>query len=188
MLKHIDCSSKKEVVIGAAMFSNTEKFLKKQYHRSDAQPVNELKKIHENRTELHPLSDRIPATIFSKFLQFHRKNDNERRASLPKVNKQQIVEGKFTWWTKFYNSLNGGLDGGIEKHRLRIFDCELEKIDEFSNLTDWAERMTLLKGTNSKKISGPKFETYGILKCNIRVIKTSEGDNSKAIDMKGNRY
>lgn len=170
------------------MFSNTEKFLEKRIHRPDAEPVVESNNINDNVTESDPLLVKNPMDKLSKFLQFRRKKDDDRRTSISQASKQLAVESKFTWWTKFYNSLNQEHKGGIEKHRLRIFDCELEKSVEFSNLTDWAEPMTLLKGTNSKKISGPKYLTYGMLKCNIRVIKTSEGDNSAAVvDMGSNR-
>lgn len=170
------------------MFPNTDKFLEKQIHRSSAQTVVETNNKYANGTEFDPLLVKQPANKFFNFIQFRRKKDSERRESIPKANKQQVVESKFTWWTKFYNSLNQEHKGGILKHRLRIFDCELEKSVEFSNLTDWAEPMKLLKGTNSKKLSIPKDVTYGLLKCNIRVIKNSEGDNSEAIvDMKGNR-
>lgn len=189
VIKHLDCSSKKEVAIGAAMFSNSEKFLEKQTHRSDVKPVVESNNANDNATELDPLLVKRPMNKLSKFLHFRRKKDDDRRTSISQASKQQAVESKFTWWTKFYNSLNHEQSkGGIEKHRLRIFDCELENCVEFSNLTDWAEPMKLLKGTNSKKLSGPKFLTYGMLKCNIRVIKTGEGDNSAAVvDMGGNR-
>lgn len=170
------------------MFSNTEKFLEKKVQRSDAQPVVESKDIQINGTESDPLLIKHPNNKFAKFLNFRRKKDIERRTSIPKANQQQLVESKFTWWTKFYNSLNAEHKGGIAKHRLRIFDCELERIVEFRNLTDWAEPMKLLKGTNSKKLSRPKDVTYGTLKCNIRVIKTSEGENGEAIvDMTGSR-
>lgn len=78
--------------------------------------------------------------------------------------------------------------GGIEKHRLRVFDRELEKVDEYSCLTDWAEPMNLIKGTNSKKLSGTKDLIYGMLKCNICVTKTGDGDNNDAVvDVRGNR-
>lgn len=170
------------------MFSNTAKFLEKRIHCSDTDQAEESNNIHDNGTELDPLLVKQSINKFSKFLQFGGKKDNARRTSIPKANQQQVVESKFTWWTKFYNSLNYEHKGGIEKHRLRIFDCELEKLVEFNNLTDWAEPMKLLKGTNSKKLSGPKDVTYGILKCNIRVIKTDEGDNGEAIvDMRGSR-
>lgn len=170
------------------MFSNTEKFLARKIQRSDAQPVVESNNTNDNGTESDPLLVKHPNNNFSKFLNFRRKKDIERRTSIPKANQQQIVESKFTWWTKFYNSLNSEHKGGIEKHRLRIFDCELERIVEFSNLNDWAEPMKLLKGTNSKKLSRPKDVTYGMLKCNVRVIKSREGESSEAIvDMTGNR-
>lgn len=188
VIKHIDCSSKKETTIGAAMFSNTGKFLEKEIHRSDAQQLVESNNIHASGNELDPLVVKQPTNKISNFFQFRRKKDSERSTTLPKANKQQVAESKFTWWTKFYHSLNHEHKGGMVKHRLRIFDCELEKMIEFSNLTDWAEPMKLLKGTNSKKLSIPKDVTYGLLKCNIRVIKTSDGENSEAIvDMRGNR-
>lgn len=114
--------------------------------------------------------------------------ENVSRTSISKANKLQAVEKKFTWWTKFYNSLNCDHKGGIEKHRLTIFDCELERLAEYSYLTDWAEPMKLQKGTNSKKSSGPRDVTYGTLKCNICVIKTSKSDDNEAVvDMRGNR-
>lgn len=186
VIKHIDCSSKKEATIGAAMFSNTEKFLENETNRSAAQSVVESIHSHHNGTESDPLLVKKLTNKISIFRRFRGKN--ERRTSTSKANRRETVESKFTWWTKFYNSLNHEHEGGIEKHRLRIFDCELEEVEEFSNLTDWAEPMKLLKGTNTKKLSGPKDVTYGLLKCNIRVIKTGEGDNSEAVvDMRGNR-
>lgn len=169
------------------MFSNTEKFLDKQINRVDAQIVTESNHVHDNGTELKPLLVNTSNKL-SKFLNFRKKKSDKDLTSMTKASRQQDVESKFTWWTKFYNSLNHEHTGGMEKHRLTIFDCELEKVAEFNNLTDWAEPMPLMKGTNSKKLSGPKDITYGVLKCNIRVIKTREGDNKDAlIDMRTNR-
>ncbi|XP_037045765.1 otoferlin [Bradysia coprophila] len=185
VIKHVDCSNKKETAIGAAMFSNTGKFLTKPVDRSNEQTGVESNKTRRNRTELLV---KQPMNKLHKFLHFPKIKARESGKSVSKASKQRVVENKFTWYTKFYNSLNCDDKGGIEKHRLRVFDCELEKIDEYSNLTDWAEPMNLMKGTNSKKLSGPKDVIYGMLKCNIRVIKTSEGNNNEAVvDMRGNR-
>lgn len=170
------------------MFSNTEKFLEKRIFRLEAQPLVDTNNVHESGTEIEPLLVNNVTNKFTQVLNFRRKKTEQRRTSIPKAKRQQDVENKFTWWTKFYNSLNQEHSGGIEKHLLTIFNCELENIAEFSNLTDWAEPMSLLKGTNSKKLSGPKDITYGTLKCNIRVIKTSESENKEAvIDMRNNR-
>lgn len=170
------------------MFSNTEKFLNKQIHRLEAQPITVSNNNgHDNSTELEPLLVHNEGNKLSRFLDF-RKKKTDKLSSMSKDNRQQDIESKFTWWTKFYNSLNHEHTDGIQKHRLTIFDCELENVAEYNNLTDWAEPMSLMKGTNSKKLSGPKDIIYGTLKCNIRVIKTNEGDNKDAlIDMRSSR-
>lgn len=186
VVKHLDCSNKKETAIGAAMFAHTEKFLKKPITPSDGQTVVEANNIQRNRTE--QLAKPPIINKFYKFWNFPKIKVRRRSTSVSKGSKQQIAENKFTWYTKFYNSMNCDDKGGIEKHRLRVFDCELEKVDEYSCLTDWAEPMNLIKGTNSKKLSGPKDSIYGMLKCNICVTKTSDGDNNDAVvDVRGNR-
>lgn len=197
IIKHLDCSSKKEIPIGATMFSNTEKFLQKQIERPRVEGKIDLDNMghpHDNATELDPLivdsNDDRPTSKLTKFMNIRKKMSALNLSSVPKPNRQQDAENQFTWWTKFYNSFNHESSGGrgIEKHRLKIFDCELEKLIEFDNLADWAEPMMLTRGTNSKKSSGPRDITYGMLKCNIRVTKTSEGGCKNAlIDVRQNR-
>ncbi|KAJ6640633.1 Fer-1-like protein 6 [Pseudolycoriella hygida] len=189
VIKHMDCSTKKETAVGAAMFTNTEKFLEKRVKLSDKRPhIESNDVIKKNGTDTEPFLMKRSASQIIKLLNFRRKKNSKCRTFVAKNDKQHVLENKFTWWTKFYNSLNHENKGGIEKHRLRIFDCELEKLAEYSNLTDWAEPMTLMKGTNSKKSSGPKDVAYGMLKCNIRVMSTNEGDNNEAmVDMRSNR-
>lgn len=84
-------------------------------------------------------------------------------------------EENFTWWTKFYNSMNHHSDDKEPtlKHKLVIFDRELEKQSEYRFLQDWAETMHIYRrrsSTRSQRNSGS--EVYASLKCFLRIEKS----------------
>lgn len=77
-------------------------------------------------------------------------------------------ETQYTWWTKFYNSMNPN----AQKHSLVIFDCELENRREFQNLHDWAEPVALHSQNGSQKKAIQFIDkSYADLKINVKVRK-----------------
>lgn len=92
------------------------------------------------------------------------------------LDRTKFGEQNFTWWTKFYNSMNHNCSEDNEpttKHKLVIFDRELEKQSEYRFLQDWAETMPIYQrrsSASSQRKSGSKV--YAALKCFLRIEKT----------------
>lgn len=113
-------------------------------------------------------------------------NNNNKNSKLTIQRKWKRQELEYTWWTKFYNSIdiNNKLDetNSTNKHYLKIFPNELEKQIEYNFLQDWAEPMSLIKGIMRKKNTIPIEEIYGQLKCSISIEDyTTEFDKGKLI-------
>lgn len=94
----------------------------------------------------------------------------------------EVVDSRFTWWTKFYNSMWIGNDDGLHKckHKLVIYSTELEKQPQFSYFQDWAVPVPLVHGVKMKKHGPPKEDVYAILKLQIKLTpcesaKTEDG-------------
>lgn len=83
----------------------------------------------------------------------------------------EVVDTQFTWWTKFYNSMWTGRQDGLNKckHKLIIYNGELEKQPQFSFLQDWAVPVPLVHGVKLKKHAPPKEDVYATLKLQIKL-------------------
>lgn len=76
----------------------------------------------------------------------------------------------FTWWTKFYNSVQHSDDYDCsQKHRLRIFHAELESVPEFGGLRDWSDRLDMLPAGQSSSSS-----VYAQMKIDVKVRRCSD--------------
>uniref|UniRef100_A0A1A9WPX1 C2 domain-containing protein n=1 Tax=Glossina brevipalpis TaxID=37001 RepID=A0A1A9WPX1_9MUSC len=87
-------------------------------------------------------------------------------------NMEEVLnENSYNWWTKFYNSGIVEHCGALSsyKHRLCVYQNELEKQSEFSFMIDWAEPLLMVHGVKYKKNAMPKEEVYATLKLNIKV-------------------
>ncbi|XP_037905651.1 fer-1-like protein 6 [Hermetia illucens] len=91
----------------------------------------------------------------------------------PTIEASPKEEREFSWWTKFYNSVEHGDDNAIDvtKHHLVIYGSELENQIEFNFLQDWAEPVPLIRGIQHKRNGPPKEESYASIKCHIEVKK-----------------
>ncbi|XP_017954999.1 fer-1-like protein 6 [Drosophila navojoa] len=92
----------------------------------------------------------------------------------------EVVDSRFTWWTKFYNSMWIGGDDGLHKckHKLVIYSSELEKQPQFSYFQDWAVPVPLVHGVKMKKHGPPKEDVYATLKLQIK-LTPCEGANTE---------
>lgn len=116
---------------------------------------NLLNKVKENNS-----------TFKKKFREFlNKENGNERLI----VSNRRKSQNEYTWWTKFYNSF----ENNPNKHKITIFNSELEKQKEFNFLQDWAVPFKLLKGS-SKKV---QKSDYCTLKCSIKINKIENPEN-----------
>lgn len=69
-----------------------------------------------------------------------------------------------------------------EKHRLIIYENELEKQAEFNCFEDWATPMALIKKGSNRKHPENDQESYGILKCRVNVQKYLRTDRKFSKD------
>ncbi|KAM8708996.1 hypothetical protein ACLKA7_015893 [Drosophila subpalustris] len=78
---------------------------------------------------------------------------------------------RFTWWTKFYNSINDDRQdkSHLCKHSLVIYPNELEAQPQFGFLQDWAVPVALVHGVKFKKHGPPKEDIYATLKLQIKL-------------------
>ncbi|XP_062132086.1 otoferlin [Drosophila sulfurigaster albostrigata] len=78
---------------------------------------------------------------------------------------------RFTWWTKFYNSVHDDLHDRTHlcKHSLVIYPNELEQQPQFGFLQDWAVPVPLVHGVKFKKYGPPKEDIYATLKLQIKL-------------------
>uniref|UniRef100_A0A182LWC6 C2 domain-containing protein n=1 Tax=Anopheles culicifacies TaxID=139723 RepID=A0A182LWC6_9DIPT len=72
---------------------------------------------------------------------------------------------ELTWWTKFYNSQ---LSQRHHNGALKIYDKELENIEEFEGFKDWSGSYSLQRIKRQKKKAFVK-QTYGAVKCQIQI-------------------
>lgn len=93
-----------------------------------------------------------------------------------------IDDKHFNWWTKFYNSMNhSGITTNyaaepITKHKLQIFDTELEKQPQYDYLQDWAETIQINRKSDKHHASAyddkrSGSEIYSSLKCFLKIEK-----------------
>ncbi|XP_030572579.1 fer-1-like protein 6 isoform X1 [Drosophila novamexicana] len=82
-----------------------------------------------------------------------------------------LDDSRFTWWTKFYNSMHLDPDetAHLCKHRLVIYTTELEQLPQFSFLQDWAVPVPLVHGVKLRKHGPPKEDVYATLKLQIKL-------------------
>uniref|UniRef100_A0A1A9ZTS0 C2 domain-containing protein n=1 Tax=Glossina pallidipes TaxID=7398 RepID=A0A1A9ZTS0_GLOPL len=118
--------------------------------------------INSRRRKLSPWK-RIKSLTFFKRLQ----PKGEEAFNMEEV----LNENSYNWWTKFYNSGIVEHCGALSsyKHRLCVYQNELEKQSEFSYMIDWAEPLLMVHGVKYKKNAMPKEEVYATLKLNIKI-------------------
>lgn len=180
IIKHLDCSSKKSHVIGAAMIRRPEKFFIDQKPKIiqrfllNDEGKREQAEIIEIDKDDDEENEKIP--LLGGFTNFNQKETNIKRAltrcRLPKFlqfnsSKMNIdsiqLDCEYTWWTKYYNSKRDAEFRNGTLHELTIYNSELEKQAEFENFHDWAYPVEL--------ITGEKREKYATLKSSIKVSK-----------------
>ncbi|XP_055841993.1 otoferlin [Episyrphus balteatus] len=175
---HIDCpGSGREVTLGAAMISNPRKYLRSQMALCDLDELDEsiIVQMGEGDEESLPLLPKksilkksFANRVQNWVTQVFPKKETFKPSQSPR---SRIDESEFNWWTKFYNSMylqTQNQDSTI-KHKLVIYDSELEKQPEFSYLSDWAESFNLVHGVKIKKNKPPKEQVYANLKMHLKL-------------------
>uniref|UniRef100_A0A1B0G2Q0 C2 domain-containing protein n=1 Tax=Glossina morsitans morsitans TaxID=37546 RepID=A0A1B0G2Q0_GLOMM len=172
-----------ETTLGAVIISDSKRFLQRvkeikcgkngegdgetsiastTVHMGDDEISETAPLINSRRRKLSPWK-RIKSLTFFKRLQ----PKGEEAFNMEEV----LNENSYNWWTKFYNSGIVEHCGALSsyKHRLCVYQNELEKQSEFSYLIDWAEPLLMVHGVKYKKNAMPKEEVYATLKLNIKI-------------------
>lgn len=222
-LRHVDCSSRHERVIGAAQHTQAGNYFMRKAARAKAtwesialQMPDDL--AHGDDNERQALLDdgdpaesnaarkphRTRSKRFASLLKHHikraktaasKQSVDRGSANTPRPKYQTLAGGSqvgLTWWTKYYNSVrqpdgDGDMFGGTtHKHRLTVYDTELELCEEFGYLRDWSDCVDMVVvGHGDKPLEkkhqkagkgGPTtVRSYAQLKIDVKVRKC---DNS----------
>lgn len=182
VITHIDCSGKKEVVVGIATVSTVDRYYVEDLQMST---VSKKKQLQDTQVTIDPDEQQplLPVEEATKRIKCIKercrklKNNVMTRthrvvAPIESPSRPQLEQTsrKHTWWTKFYNSFNysnGSLQAAY-KHSLRVYDSELESQTEFGNFRDWADCVHLTKR------SGDSKESYADVKLNVQIRQCSE--------------
>lgn len=188
-IKHIDCSPKLETVIGSAIVTQPSRYFvnepssmrMSQTNIVGVEPEN-IARISENQpllssavaallranhsknsTKLSRFSDIVKAKMKTTFRRVH--------MSQPDVPRRMLASSSgFTWWTKYYNSIKHFADyDATQKHRLRIFDSELENQQEFHFLRDWSDCVDMLKSSDKITRKPVRRKAYAQVKIDVQV-------------------
>lgn len=200
-IKHIDCSARNENVIGSATLTQSIRYLVDHKRRltNPSQPYPESNSNQNYTSEQQPL---LESTVQSSIIKMksHSKMTNRMMQRLsrlfkrrlhpfayrtdtpndanPTVSTQRMLSSisGFTWWTKYYNSIKYSSDYDCtQKHRLRIYDAELEQQAEFGWLRDWADSVDLQKVPDKfTRNRQRKKKIYAQLKIDIQVRRCSD--------------
>ncbi|XP_052897850.1 fer-1-like protein 6 [Anopheles moucheti] len=81
------------------------------------------------------------------------------------TNRLRSDDSELTWWTKFYNNQMAKND---KKCSLKIYDTELESVEEFEGFKDWSGSFALHRIKRKKKKALVK-QLYGAIKCDIKI-------------------
>lgn len=181
-------SKDQETTLGAVLIGNSRRYLqsykevKCAQFRADEESDMEttitnttLNITPEETLETSPLLKKKPqeGSIWTRFSRriFKTPSSLITTSDDPFGLNEVLDEKEFTWWTKFYNSGIVASSNSISrfKHKLSIYQNELEKQPEFSHLHDWAEPLQLVHGVRYKRNSLPKEEVYATLKMNIKI-------------------
>lgn len=186
-----------EVTLGATLIANSKRYLQKanaipcpgaegnEYDNDSIttniqleSPSESGAEDNENEEETQPLDEKpliykkAPKSFWQSVIKKLKVSKNDTLQFIPQRDLTDTIdENDFNWWTKFYNS------GFIEpcgamsdlKHKLCIYQNELEKQAEFSYLNDWADTFSMVHGVRYKKNVLPREEIYASLKLNIKI-------------------
>ncbi|KNC25719.1 Gram-negative bacteria-binding protein 3, partial [Lucilia cuprina] len=177
-----------ETTLGATLIANSKRYLQKEnaipcIHAEDyfeMDSVSTTIQLEEESENEHEISDNKPLirkesqnSYWQNMLKKLKLNNKDSKENAEELNNfhELLDESEFNWWTKFYNS--GFLEPCTAlsdfKHKLCIYQNELEKQPEFSYLNDWAEPHSMVHGIRYKKNALPKEEIYATLKLHIKI-------------------
>ncbi|KAM7358215.1 ferlin family C2 domain-containing myoferlin misfire [Cochliomyia hominivorax] len=176
-------TKQQETTLGATLIANSKRYLQKekitpcipQEHISkddlDYITIN-LEKGNSGTeiSETKPLIPKVSNSYWRKI--FNKLKKSSQEAQTENFNLKEIYdENEYSWWTKFYNSsfIEPCIALNSFKHKLCIYQNELEKQPEFSYLSDWAEPLSMVHGVRYKKSILPQEETYATLKLKFKI-------------------
>lgn len=194
-IKHIDCSAKTETIIGSATLVHANRYLIEIDNR-DAERST-LRNADSTQCDLgsehQPLleSGKDPTGAIMKlktqsqgFINMHRLTRLMKKRLQPLTSKDNPVDSSqrmlsslsgFTWWTKYYNSIKYSSDYDCtQKHRLCIYDAELEQQAEFGRLRDWSDCVDLHKMPEKCARKMQPRKVYAQMKIDIQVRRCSD--------------
>lgn len=129
--------------------------------------INEMVDYHDKTDENQPLLENDHLTFFPTFLQ--KLINLDFLKSFSNQNDSEVIESQFNWWTKFYNSARHPKFRNKHIHQLKIFPIELENLDEYEKLQDWAISVDLWRTEESEMI-----EKFSQIKLSISLRKVEE--------------
>ncbi|XP_055604569.1 fer-1-like protein 6 [Uranotaenia lowii] len=193
IVQHVDCSRTKTLAVvgtnvihnpqllfcdhdvsGELLFHKSTMLLKRQQQIS----IDTLDKPKKNKTIKTParkcnkLKQKLIPIINLLWESLETRRAANDRKHPESTGRRISHESEYSWWTKFYNSCSS--NPSELRHRLKIFDCELEAVPEFEKFHDWSKPIPLFSVLEN--ISGYPLP-YTKLKCKI-LIRTNQKSNS----------
>lgn len=94
---------------------------------------------------------------------------------LKSINKESRANKDYSWWTKYYNSLDDNNETKLNnKHKLVIYPKELELQNGYQNFNDWANSIPLYYVDTLEKKNYQEYQQFCELKASI-AFKKCEG-------------
>lgn len=185
-VKHIDCASKSETIIGTATIANTGQYVDERcvpissraivlhIESENADDPDERQPLLNDTLQktiaTNRLAKLVTTIVRSKIRRFKKPELSEKTTTINTASRSN-----FTWWTKYYNSLRHSSDYDCtQKHRLRIFDAELESRPEFGCLRDWADCLDLIKHSERPPRKSVQRKAYARMKIDVKVLRFPE--------------